>query len=87
MSRVEPFATRIKIESSDRSTFWKPIKVTSKLGIKEKFKTCDCNLTFDPLKIKRSRALEENNEAIKHASLIKSLDTSYLLLCDCHCVM
>ena len=31
MPRVEAYATGIKIESSDQSTFWGPIKVTSKL--------------------------------------------------------
>ena len=39
MSRVEAFATRIKIEPSDQSPFWEPIKGS---------RTCSSNLTFDP---------------------------------------
>ena len=64
-SCVEVFAIGIKIESSDQVTFganqgdlWTP-KINGS-------RTHSCNLTLDPLKIKRSRASEGNDQAIKH---------------------
>ena len=60
MSRVEVLATGIKIESSNQRPFWGLIK-GSRIA---KIKTHGCNFTFDPLKIKRSRASEGNNQAI-----------------------
>ena len=65
MSRVEAFATGIKIESSNQSPFWGPIKGSKTAKINGS-RTHDCNMTFDPLKIKCSRAPEGNNQAIKH---------------------
>ena len=60
MFRVEVLATGIKIESSNQRPFWWPIK-----GAKiNRSRTHGCNLTFDPLKIKCSRASEANNQAI-----------------------
>ena len=65
MSRVEAFVTGIKMESSDQSPFWGSIKGSRTDKINGS-RTHGCNLTFDPLKIKRSRASEGNNQAIKH---------------------
>ena len=55
MSCVEVFATGIKIESSNQRPKGSRIA---------KIKTCGCNLTFNPLKIKCSRASEGNDQAI-----------------------
>ena len=57
MSRVEAFATRIKIQSSDQSPFWEPIK-GSRLPPNcdnQMIKNRDSDSTF---KIKQSRAFE-----------------------------
>ena len=63
MSRVEALATGIKIESSNRSPFWGQIK-GSRIAKLNKSRTHGCNLTFDPFKIKHSRASEGNDQAI-----------------------
>ena len=60
MSCVEVLATGVKIESSNQRPFWGPIK-GSRIA---KIKTHGCNLTFDPLKIKWSRASEGKDQAI-----------------------
>ena len=57
MSCVEAFVTGIKIESSDQSPF---VKSTNQEIM------CGCNLIFDSLKIKQSRASEGNDQVIKH---------------------
>ena len=51
---------------ADQGDFW-----TAKINGS---RTQGCNFTFDPLKIKCSRASEGNGQAIKHTLLIKSLD-------------
>ena len=61
MSRVEAFATRIKIESSDQSPFLRAdqrIKITFWTAKIKESKMCTCNLAFDPQKIKQSKVLE-----------------------------
>ena len=63
MSCVEVLATGIKIESSNQRPFWGPIK-GSRIAKINRSRTHGCNLTFDPLKIKCSRASEGNNQAI-----------------------
>ena len=63
MSRVEVLATGIKIESSNQRPFWGPIK-GSRIAKINRSRTHGCNLTFDLLKIKCSRASEGNNQAI-----------------------
>ena len=63
MSHVEVLATGIKIESSNQRPCWGPIKV-SRIAKINQSRTHGCNLTFDPLKIKYSRASEGNNQAI-----------------------
>ena len=63
MSRVEVLTTGIKIESSNQRPFWGPIK-ESRIAKINQSRTHSCNLTFDPLKIKCSRASEGNNQAI-----------------------
>ena len=63
MSRVEVLATGIKIESSNQRPFWGPIK-GSRIAKINRSRTHGCNLTFNPLKIKCSRASEGNNQAI-----------------------
>ena len=83
MFRVEVLATRIKIESSNRRPFWGLIKGSRIHG---------CNLTFDPLKIKCSKASEGNNQAIfgdqkldpgcKHLNRQHASD--YLLVLHCN---
>ena len=69
ISRVEAFVTRIKIESSNQSPFWELIRVASEPWKSKlyRIKTYSYNLTFDLLKIKRSRDLEGNNQAIKYS--------------------
>ena len=63
MFRVEVLVTGIKIESSNQRPFWGPIK-GSRIAKINRSRTHGCNLTFDPLKIKCSRASEGNNQAI-----------------------
>ena len=60
MFRVEVLATGIKIESSNQRG---PIK-GSRIAKINRSRTHGCNLTFDPLKIKCSRASKRNNQAI-----------------------
>ena len=59
MSRVKMLA----IESSDQRPFWGAIKGLTIAKIYGS-RTHGCNLTFDPLKIKHSRASEGNDQAI-----------------------
>ena len=47
--------------SRDQGDLW-----TAKIN---ESRTCGCNLTFDPLKIKQSRASEGDNQVIKHTFL------------------
>ena len=63
MSHVEVLVTGIKIESSNQRPFWGLIK-ESRIAKINRSRTHGCNLTFDPLKIKCSRASEGNNQAI-----------------------
>ena len=63
MSRVEMLATGIKMESSNQKPFWGPIKGSGVAKI-NRSRTHSCNLTFDSLKIKCSRASEGNNQAL-----------------------
>ena len=74
MSCVEAFATGIKIEASDQSPFWGANQGDLWTAKISGSRTHSCNLTFDPLKIKCSRASEGNNEAIKHTLPIENLD-------------
>ena len=71
MSCVETFVTGIKIESSDQSLFWEPIK-GSRWPPNCGSRMCGCNLTFDPWKIKWSRVSEGNDQA--YFLLIKKPD-------------
>ena len=74
-SRVEAFATKIK--PSVQSLFESQSRDESKLRTANESKTCGCNLTFDPLKTKWSRASEGNDQEIKHTLLIKNLDLGH----------
>ena len=58
---VQAFATMIKIELSDQSPFWGPIKVTSEL-LKLIDQEHGAPIDFDPLKIKCSRVSERNDQ-------------------------
>ena len=72
MSRVETFVTRIKIAFLEsRSRDQGDLRTGSR--------TLGCNLTFEPLKIKRSRVSEENDRACDqvHFSPIKNIDRSH----------
>ena len=85
MSHVEVFVTmQITIESSDQSPFWGWSRDEGDLwaGKIIKLGTCGCNLTFDPLKIKSSRASEGNDQA--HFLPIKNLDPSRKLFNKWH---
>ena len=62
MFHVEVLATGIKIESSNQRPFWGLIEGSRNAKI-NRSRTHGCNLTFDPLKIKNSRASEGNNQA------------------------
>ena len=64
MSRVEVFVTEIKIESSNQSSFWGLIKVTSEL-LKSMDQEHGLQFDLDFLKIKCLTASEENDQAIK----------------------
>ena len=63
MFHVEVLATGIKIESSNQRPFWGLIK-GSRIAKINQSRTHGCNLTFDPLKIKSSRATKGKNQAI-----------------------
>ena len=65
MSHVEVLVTGIKIASSNQRPFWGGGAIKgSRIARINQSRTHGCNLTFDPLKIKCSRASEGNNQAI-----------------------
>ena len=76
MSRVEAFATGIKIESSDQTPFWRPIKGSRwpRAAKINRSRVRSCNLTFDPENqaIKSLRRERSSNQA--HFLLIKHFD-------------
>ena len=75
MSCVEVLATGIKIESNNQRPFWGPIN-----WYQELLKSIhSCNSTFDPLKIKCSRASEGNDQAIFADQKPKGLSVSQTL--------
>ena len=74
MSHVEVLATGIKIESSNQRPFWGPIK-GSRIGKINQSRIHGCNLTFDPLKLKCSRASEGNKQFLVIKSLIPVANT------------
>ena len=64
MSRVEVLATGIKIESKQSKALLGGLIKGSRIAKINRSRTHNCNLTFDPLKIKRSRASVGNDQAI-----------------------
>ena len=64
MSHVEVLATGIKIESKQSKALLGGRSRDQELLKINQSRAHSCNLTFDPLKIKRSRASVGNNQAI-----------------------
>ena len=64
MSRVEVLATGMKIESKQsKALLWDRSRDQELLKINQS-RTHSCNLIFDPLQIKRSRASVGNDQTI-----------------------